>query len=471
MKDKNTLQAFMRRLSVRIPVLLIISYSVFMVCVLGIVWYRFHHRMLDDYTRMAEGMTQLMAMEVDGDKVDEYIEKNYELPEYRQILDRLEALRANYPDVQFVYVFKVVEDGSIVVMDPDILEDNDPDYQPGSLYPTDAAFAVLTEEIMAGEETPAYEVKSPEDGRLLTYIRPVYDSDGNYACSVCVDFSMAYLYTQDMKFVLMLGLFMLVSTVIVLAIDVHIIRKDVTVPLGRMARCTSKFAYTTEEDRFHNISLLEELNITTGDEIEDLYVVFLATMKEGAYYMANLTRAKNEIKEKEEQINYLGNAALKDAMTGVGNKAAYEEAMGELQTQIDTEEAKFGIVMVDVNNLKYINDTYGHEKGDLYLKGSCRMVCDIYKKSPVFRIGGDEFVVILRGKDYERGQVLYAKLMIAFNNSYKQLKADDWERYTASMGMAEWRPGDRSPDVVFKRADELMYENKKRFKERYGSYR
>lgn len=471
MKDKKTFHAFMRRLSVRLPLLLIVSYAVIMVCVIGIVWYRFHHRMLDDYTRMAVGMTQLMAMEIDGDKVDEYIEKNYELPEYRRILDRFEVLRENYPDVQFVYVFKIVEEGGIVVMDPDILEDNDPDYQPGSLYILDKAFADLTEEIMAGEETPACEVKDSEDGRLLTYIRPVFDSEGNYACSACVDFSMAYLYTQDMKFVLMLGLFMLLSTAIVLAIDVRIVRKDVTEPIGRMARCTSQFAYATEEDRFHNIALLEELNITTGDEIEDLYVVFLTTMKEGAYYMANLTKAKNEIKEKEEQINYLGNAAFKDAMTGVGNKAAYEEAVGELQQQIDQEKARFGIVMVDVNNLKFINDTYGHEKGDIYLKGACRIVCDIYKKSPVFRIGGDEFVVILRGKDYERGQMLFAKLMIAFNNSHKQFHKDDWERYTASMGMAEWRAGDRSPDAVFKRADELMYENKKRFKERYGSYR
>lgn len=57
--------------------------------------------------------------------------------------------------------------------------------------------------------------------------------------------------------------------------------------------------------------------------------------------------------------------------------------------------------MFDVNGLKRINDNLGHSKGDAYLKRACTMMCTCFKRSPAYRIGGDEFVAILRGGDYD----------------------------------------------------------------------
>ena len=55
---------------------------------------------------------------------------------------------------------------------------------------------------------------------------------------------------------------------------------------------------------------------------------------------------------------------------------------------------------IDLNNLKTINDTYGHDKGNIAIMKLANMICEVFSKSPVFRIGGDEFAVILFKKDY-----------------------------------------------------------------------
>lgn len=127
--------------------------------------------------------------------------------------------------------------------------------------------------------------------------------------------------------------------------------------------------------------------------------------------------------------------------------------------------------MIDVNNLKYVNDTFGHDKGDEYLRGSCRMICETYKHSPVFRLGGDEFVAVLRDKDYEEREALAAQFNAAFEQSYAREDRSPWERYSAAAGMSIREDGDTALEQILKRADAAMYEAKQAFKAKHGSYR
>jgi diguanylate cyclase (GGDEF)-like protein len=96
----------------------------------------------------------------------------------------------------------------------------------------------------------------------------------------------------------------------------------------------------------------------------------------------------------------------------VQNKRAYDHEVSRLNEEIesDPQHAKFGIVMVDLNDLKKMNDVYGHEKGDMGITILCAVVCSIFKYSAVFRIGGDEFAVILEGDDYDFAQELLQEL-------------------------------------------------------------
>ena len=182
-------------------------------------------------------------------------------------------------------------------------------------------------------------------------------------------------------------------------------------------------------------------------------------------------KAEQDVKNKEKQICRLSEENNKDALTSVGSKSAYAHKVEELNSKMSDGNAEFAIVMVDMNNLKRVNDEFGHKSGDRYIIGCCKMICDAFKHSPVYRIGGDEFVVVAEGSDYcERYRIL-DDLKKSFAKSYEQDDRDLYLRYSASLGIAENRSDDTTVELVFRRADKAMYEDKKQFKKQHGSYR
>ena len=152
--------------------------------------------------------------------------------------------------------------------------------------------------------------------------------------------------------------------------------------------------------------------------------------------------------------------ALTDPMTGVKSKHAFLLAQKEVDENIDEGVAEeFAIAVCDVNGLKVINDTLGHKAGDEYIVNASRMVCDIFQHSPVYRVGGDEFVAVLAGRDYLAREELLQEL---HNRSVEHIGTKD---VVVSGGFSIYRPGeDASFHDVFERADVRMYEEKQLLK-------
>ena len=142
------------------------------------------------------------------------------------------------------------------------------------------------------------------------------------------------------------------------------------------------------------------------------------------------------------------------------SKHAYVEAERKTNYAIaDGKMEPFALAVCDVNGLKQVNDNYGHEAGDQYLKAACRMICTIFKHSPVYRIGGDEFVAILRGDDY----IIREDLMELLNR--KNQENGKIGAVMVAGGISEYRPGeDGTMAQVFERADAIMYQAKKKMK-------
>ena len=115
--------------------------------------------------------------------------------------------------------------------------------------------------------------------------------------------------------------------------------------------------------------------------------------------------------------------------------------------------SNFAIVILDVNDLKKVNDTAGHKAGDQYLRDACRIICGIFKHSPIFRIGGDEFVAVIQGADYECIEELIGKM------KDHNTKAIHTGGIVIACGMSKY-DGDAGVAHVFDRADHNMYENK-----------
>ena len=160
----------------------------------------------------------------------------------------------------------------------------------------------------------------------------------------------------------------------------------------------------------------------------------------------------NAIAEKNRVISAM---AYIDGLTGVKNNVAYRDAEKRINDSIKNGTAKFAVAMLDVDKLKMINDNLGHETGDQTIVGSCYTLCKGFSHSPVFRVGGDEFVAIIEGEDYENRREIYEKLR---NNEIKVRNT----KYEFSIGMATYEPNsDKSFKDVFNRADQEMYLNKK----------
>jgi diguanylate cyclase (GGDEF)-like protein len=150
--------------------------------------------------------------------------------------------------------------------------------------------------------------------------------------------------------------------------------------------------------------------------------------------------------------------ATRDSLTGVRNKHAYADAERDLDELIEqTEDPAFAIVICDVNDLKKVNDTQGHKAGDQYIRDACAVICNAFKHSPVFRVGGDEFAVICRGHDYDHLDDILA--VMEEHNAHGKSSGG----IQIAFGAARF-DADESAEVVFSRADRHMYERKAQMK-------
>ena len=167
-----------------------------------------------------------------------------------------------------------------------------------------------------------------------------------------------------------------------------------------------------------------------------------------------------------DQINKrLLDLMRRDPLTNVSNRMAYEDKEKYLQSLINSDpSAEFAIAMFDVNNLKLINDTYGHDAGDGYLIRACHLICNIFKHSPVYRVGGDEFIAVLTGNDYEEQEELRKDLGHHMSPYSNQLPLPS-DYVSIACGISSFRPDtDLSVQDVVKRADEEMYRIKAEMK-------
>lgn len=178
--------------------------------------------------------------------------------------------------------------------------------------------------------------------------------------------------------------------------------------------------------------------------------------------LGRLAGHMNDTMERMRQyVGSMKKQAYQDELTGVKNVAAYDMKVRALNRRIIQGQAAFAVVMVDLNQLKEVNDRFGHEKGNIALKILCQTICHLYKHSPVYRIGGDEFVVILEGEDYDNRDALFQKIQ-AFERIRDLKAAQPWTQLAASVGMAVYdQTCDAAYQAVFNRADTKMYEQKK----------
>jgi diguanylate cyclase (GGDEF)-like protein len=178
-----------------------------------------------------------------------------------------------------------------------------------------------------------------------------------------------------------------------------------------------------------------------------------------------LSSAISSLADSEKRNEVMQELATRDALTGIRNKLAYDREVQDMSWAMEDRPEPFGIAVIDMNFLKRINDVFGHEQGNIALRKLSRVITEVFSNSPVYRVGGDEFAVILKGSDLESVDSLIEK----FNARLESLGADEhldaWERVSAALGFAAFNPEtDASVENVFRRADRAMYARKREMK-------
>lgn len=225
-----------------------------------------------------------------------------------------------------------------------------------------------------------------------------------------------------------------------------------------MAEAMKKDNFVRALNEHNELSITYRLMLDNNPEYVSLRAV--KPLNDEKHIIIGVANINESMKRKIELENAIKIANV-DALTGVKNKRAYVDDEAVLNSKIKNSiiVPEFAIVICDINDLKVVNDTKGHNSGDEYIKEACKIICDTYKHSPVYRIGGDEFVIVITGEDYLYRNVLLDTIKnISINNQKKGL-------VTLACGMGVYSCDiDNDAATVFERADNAMYDDKRLFK-------
>ena len=288
--------------SLRSKVLLLIGVATVFIAAAttGISFVLYRRAMMNDHTQVGKGVARLVESVIDGDRVNEFIEQGEQAEGYNKIEEELEKIRSTSEDILYVYVYKIEEDGCHVVFDLDT--EDTPGGEPGEIVPFDESFEPVLDDLLAGRPIEPL-ITDDTFGWLLTMYEPIRDSKGVTQAYACVDISMAQVTLDGIEFLTKVVALFLGFFIMIVAIGLWFAEYHMILPINTMAIAANRFAYQTEEDREDSVEHFKNLNIRTGDEIENLYQSFGMTIEETVRYIAN-------IQEQSDVINKMQNGLI-----------------------------------------------------------------------------------------------------------------------------------------------------------------
>lgn len=201
---------------------------------------------------------------------------------------------------------------------------------------------------------------------------------------------------------------------------------------------------------FNTKSAVHADHLSMGDFTAYILIASFLSMSESA----------KEIRE-GHMAAYYKNLVMMEPLTGIGSRMAYMKEADGLK-----EGEAFGVVSMDLNGLKEVNDSFGHLEGDRYICRAAELISEVFAKyGNCYRTGGDEFAVILKDENVEKADDLLARFRTVLDGYDLSEQKDTKGHLTVAVGFAKFEPDtDRNFDDVTRRADAEMYEHKRQMK-------
>lgn len=413
----------------------------------------------NDYQSYIKDILGYTLSHIDGDDLKQCIDTRKESDKYKETLKFMDDLMDHYHDIHYFYAVLPLNtndtENMMSVLSAERYHDRYVDTE-GNLYlgwisedEFDSATAAQFFDIMKSDQIHFFE-ETTQWGTDFTGAVSIKDSAGNSIAVLAVDIDVTSIKKTIREYAAVN--FFLITLLGVLFIVLFLLwsHNNITEPIKKLEESAVGFVDHSRGQRNIEALSFQAPDIKTNNEIKSLSDAVVKMTEYMRDYVSDIISA-------EEKAASMQKLANRDALTGIRNKTAYDAELIRIKSE------KVGLAVVDLNDLKMINDTYGHDKGDLAIKKLCQIICEIFSLSPVFRIGGDEFVVILQGHDYDH----FDQLSKNFNRYLEMLQKDrtlkPWDRISAALGAA-FNEGGESMDSIFKRADQMMYKRKKEMK-------
>ena len=427
----------------------------------------YNNYVFEDYKIYIANILDYTMAHIDGDDLKACIDTCEESKQYKETLRFMDDLMEHFDDIHYFYAIlplNTEETGNTMsVLSAERYYDRYIDTE-GNLYlgwisddEFDGETAAQFIDIMNGNSIVYFEEQT-EWGIDYTGAVPIKDSKGHGIAVLAVDIDISFINGMILKYAAVNICIILLMGAFFIGIFLFWSRRNITLPIKRLEQSAVGFADHSHGQRSVEALTFDPPEMKTDNEIKSLSDAVVKMTKDMRDYVSGIISAEEKAATMQELAN-------RDALTGIRNKTAYDNEIKRLAVKLEDGDKKIGLAVIDLNFLKKINDTYGHDKGNITIKKLTRIICVIFDHSPVFRIGGDEFAVILRGNDYDH----YAQLQEAFEAEIAKLAQDDslapWEKVSAAIGAAFYDEEiDDGLDSLFKRADHVMYDRKKEMK-------
>ncbi len=273
---------------------------VFIAVVATVISYlTFHDSMIEAKSASVTGITSLMAQAVNPDRVDEFIAKGEDAPGYKEADQRIASIRDSFSDVTYAYVYQIREDGCHVVFDPDTADEAGAD--PGDVIPFEDSFADHIPALLAGEEIDPV-VSNGSYGWLLTVYTPLKNSAGATVCYLAADVSMAQLIADEIVFLASIITLFAAFFILVCSIVLWLAKYGIIVPVNSISRTSDSFTLGDESARSVSVEHIGGLDITTGDEIENLFKAVNQMAQEAVNYTADAQKKSETIERMQDNL-------------------------------------------------------------------------------------------------------------------------------------------------------------------------
>ena len=283
---------------------------------------------LADYMNIGTGAAKAAATEIIPEKVQSWLEHSENDDSYAHTKEHLTFIRDSFPNVEYVYVYAIEEDGCHVVFDLDTEEVEGS--EPGTIIPFDESFSPYIDDLLAGRHIDPI-ITNDTYGWLLTAYEPVYDLNGKCVCYAAADVSMAVIRDVVSSFIAKVMTLFFGFFIMVMAFTLFAFKNAVVDPIDAMSDAAKKFSLGNSYERKESLKRFTNLDINTGDEIENLHDTFAATAKECLDYADKIKEQSESLaKTQDGLITVLADVVeSRDKCTGdhVRKTAAYTKAI------------------------------------------------------------------------------------------------------------------------------------------------